>query len=239
MPLKLWFCLDSKQDPSFFLLVKFPVEHGRQGLGFRRIQRMMEQVIESSITKAGLALGVPGEVSHNHLRELLPRLQPVPKFLFVPWWQPNTGDLKTLCLMVKGRKAMTLDLRVLGPAPKAIEELDCTTWSYMWLLPAILSSASLGASRTAVLPLCTSISMPAESKSLSLPVWFFFASGNWHNTPLVLFHASLDLKVFRCLSLSRKVSRTSLCTAVAVSCYGFCTFHWGSVGAALGSFSCL
>lgn len=29
MPLKLWFCLGSKQEPSFFLLVKFSVEHGK------------------------------------------------------------------------------------------------------------------------------------------------------------------------------------------------------------------
>lgn len=50
MPLKLWFCLDSKQEPSFFLLVKFPVEHGRQGqcLGIRRVRRMMEQVTKLS-----------------------------------------------------------------------------------------------------------------------------------------------------------------------------------------------
>lgn len=34
---------------------------------------MMEQVTESSVTKPGPALGAPGKVSHNHLRELLPR----------------------------------------------------------------------------------------------------------------------------------------------------------------------
>lgn len=65
MQLKLWFCLGSKQEPSFFLLVKFPVEHGRQGrcLGFRRVQRMMEQVTESSVTEPGPAPGAPGKVS--------------------------------------------------------------------------------------------------------------------------------------------------------------------------------
>lgn len=31
MPLKLWFCWGSKQEPSFFVLVKLAVEHGRQG----------------------------------------------------------------------------------------------------------------------------------------------------------------------------------------------------------------
>lgn len=30
MPLKLWFCLGSKRESSFFLLVKFPVEHYKQ-----------------------------------------------------------------------------------------------------------------------------------------------------------------------------------------------------------------
>lgn len=33
---------------------------------------MMEQVTESSVTKSGPALGAPGKVSHNNLREVLP-----------------------------------------------------------------------------------------------------------------------------------------------------------------------
>lgn len=70
MPLKLWFCWGSKQELSFFVLVKLAVEHGRQGqcLGYRRIQRMMEQVIESSVTKPGPALGAPGKTPHSPLR---------------------------------------------------------------------------------------------------------------------------------------------------------------------------
>lgn len=120
MPLKLWFRWGSKQEPSFFLLLKLPVEYCRQGqcLGFRRIHRMMEQLIESSVTKPGPALGAPGKIPHNHLRQLLSRdfslfLNSCVCFLMPAKYR----QLKTLFLMLKeGRKAMTPDLHVLGPA---------------------------------------------------------------------------------------------------------------------------
>lgn len=99
---------------------------------------MMEQVTESSVTKPGPAPVAPGKVSHNHLRELLQR-----DFSLFPdscSLMPTKHKwLKTLCLMLEeGKKAMTLDLHVLGPAflfllsaPKTIEELDCSTRSYV------------------------------------------------------------------------------------------------------------
>lgn len=171
MPLKLWFCLGSKQEPSFFLLVKFPVEHGRQGqcLGLRRVQRMMEQVIESSVTKPGPAPVAPGKVSHNPLRELLQR-----DFTLFPdscSLMPTKHKwLKTLCLMLEeGKKAMTLDLHVLGPAffifTVSTQDYWRTRLQHMVLrvtvLLAVHFSASLGTSTTPVLPLCTFISMSA------------------------------------------------------------------------------
>lgn len=103
------------------------------------IQRMMEQVIESSVTKPGPALGAPRKTPHNHLRQLLPRNLSLFLNSCVCSLMPTKYRwLKALCLMLKeGRKAMALDLRVLVPAffsvsTKAIEELDCTMSSYMW-----------------------------------------------------------------------------------------------------------
>lgn len=67
VPFKLCICWGSKEELSFFLLVKFPVEHGRQGhsLGFRIQQMMGQKVMESSITKPGPVLGAPGKTPHT------------------------------------------------------------------------------------------------------------------------------------------------------------------------------
>lgn len=67
VPFKLCICWGSKEELSFFLLVKFLVEHGRQGhsLGLRIQQMMGQKVMESSITKPGPVLGAPGK-HHTH-----------------------------------------------------------------------------------------------------------------------------------------------------------------------------
>lgn len=75
------------------------------------IQKMMERVIESSVTKPGPALGAPGKTPHNHLRQLFLNSSVCSLMPTKHRW------LKALCLMLKeGRKTMALDLRVLGPA---------------------------------------------------------------------------------------------------------------------------
>lgn len=135
------------------------------------IQRMMEQVIESSVTKPGPALGAPWKTPHNHLRQLLPRNFSLFLNSCVCSLMPTKYSwLKALCLMLKeGRKAMALDLRVLVPAFFFFFCQHQGYWRtrlhnvilHVTVLLAIHFSASLGTSRTAVLPLCTSISMPA------------------------------------------------------------------------------
>lgn len=82
------------------------------------IQKMMEQVIESSVIKPGPALGAPGKTPPNHLRQVLPRDFSLFLNSSVCSLMPTKHRwLKALCLMLKeGRKTMALDLRVLGPA---------------------------------------------------------------------------------------------------------------------------
>lgn len=145
------------------------------------IQKMMEQVIESSVTKPGPAPGAPGKTPHNHLRQLLPRDFSLFLNSSVCSLMPTKHRwLKALCLMLKeGRKTMALDLRVLGPAflllffvGFLVLILFCQHQGYwrtrlhnvilcVTVLLAIHFSASLGTSRTAILPLCILISMPA------------------------------------------------------------------------------
>lgn len=66
------------------------------------IQRMMEQVIESSVTKPGPALGAPRKTPHNHLRQLLPRNFSLFLNSCVCSLMPTKYSwLKALCLMLK------------------------------------------------------------------------------------------------------------------------------------------
>lgn len=114
---------------------------------------------------------------------------------------------------------------------------------HVTVLLAIHFSASLETSRPAVLPLCTCslCQLKVNPHLFQYDFFFFFASGSWHNTLLVLSYASFGLgrSFFRCLGLSTKVSKTFLCTAMAPAPVPLRQCWTCQVIAALGSFSCL
>lgn len=124
--------------------------------------------LQSWVTKAR-ALGAPGKVSHSHLRELLPR---------------DSSLFLNSCLFLDANQTQVVDplpnvrRREEGNDPGPMCSWTCffkifftvSTQDYLrtrlhhmvlrvTVLLRINISASLGTSRTAVLPLCTLISM--------------------------------------------------------------------------------